>query len=274
MDYFTSGNSYVDHGTYLVALGAFLTSLGWYLLAILKQSEKWLEKRFKEWLLFKTAPTIIMFLIISALIIYGLRMVGRGGTLTTKGWNMLDKYDQREVLVRALAQELVNNIWLLENPPMKRDVYYERINGKDDKNLILRPFPTLRTNTLNTILTSGLWDFGNLTEGEFLIDITNYEKRIGTANYHFHKYNDHLMSKTDPNEQINSGKELQRVIPEKEYFKSLNKSQSQVIKSILKEPRWGIKTKLPEVYNLFQEILQKESTAKKLEEGSSEKNRE
>ena len=115
MDYLTSGNTYVDQGTYLVALGAFLTSLGWYLLATHKQAVKWLEK----WLKLKKAPTIIMFLIISALIIYGPRTVGRGGTLTTKGWNVLDNYEQKKALIQKVVNELIINDLFLpcENLP-------------------------------------------------------------------------------------------------------------------------------------------------------------
>lgn len=264
MDYITSGNSYVDQGTNLIALGAFLTSLGWYLLATHKQRA---ERRFEKRWLFKDAITIIMFLIISVLIICGLRMVGKGGTLTTKGWNIISLGEQRNNLIQAVTQELVMNCGRLGSPPMKGEVHYKEQDGK----LIRYRFSTFRSVALNAVLSSGLWDYGNQTDRKFLNAISDYERGVAYANRKFYSYEDVLSRMEDTNEAIKQSKELQSQTYEKVWFKSFQNRQKQVGNLIWSDYKWAIQTQLPEAYKLLQKIFQEESTVSKSEEGPSEK---
>ncbi len=267
MDYLTNGNSYVDQGTNLVAFGAFLTSLGWYLLATHKQAEKWVEKRLEKRLWFKTVPTIIMFLIISVLIIYGLHMVGKGGTLTTKGWNYISLGEQRNNLIQAVTQEWFMNCAHLAAPPMKGEVHYKEQDGE----LIRYRFPTFRSAALNTVLSSGLWDFGNQTDRKFLETMSDYERNIAYANYKFRSYEDALSRIRDPNEAIKQSKKVRSFTYEKVWFKLFKDKQNQLGKLIWSDYKWAIQTQLPEAYELLQKIFQEESTVSKSEEGPSEK---
>jgi hypothetical protein len=124
---------------------------------------------------------------------------------------------------------------------MEGDVYYP----SEDQRLILRPFPTLRTTALNGVLSSGLWDFRNPTERKFLDKVSEYERKIGTANTIFSSHNDYLLAKADPNKAADFGKRLQRGIPEKEFFKALTNAQSQLITLIQSECRWAIRWQEP-----------------------------
>jgi len=265
MDYLTSGNSYVFWGTVLVAAGAFFFSAGWFLLSICKQADKCLKKQ--QWFKSVVWRRIVISLVIIFLLVFGSWLVGKGGTETTKGWNIISLGEQRNNLIRAISQELYINIKFLEMPPLKGEVHYLSKDGK----WVLRPFPILKTNAIKAFLSSGLWDAGKQTELNFINTIYNYETKIGIANNIFGQYNESLLAKEDPNEAIELGKKLQRCAPEKEYFKSLNNIQSEVTKLILSEYKWAIQTQLPEAYELFQKIFQEESTVSKSEEGISKK---
>ncbi|HUU19751.1 MAG TPA: hypothetical protein VMW72_21550 [Sedimentisphaerales bacterium] len=267
MDYLTSGNSYVDQGTNLIALGAFLTSLGWYLLATHKKAERWLEKRLEKQRWFKAAPAIIMFLIISTPIIYGLRMVSKGGTLTTKGWNIISLGEQRNNLIQAVTQEWFMNCGRLESPPMKGEVYKKQQDGE----LIQISFPRFRSAALNAVLSSGLWDYGNQMDRKFLNTMSVYERGIADANYKFRSYEDALSRIRDPNEAIKQRIKYRNLTYERVWFKLFMDNHNQVGKLIWSDYKWAIQTQLPETYKLIQKIFQEKSTVSKSEESSKKK---
>jgi len=250
MDYEAVGNSCVFWGTVLVAVGAFLFSAGWFLLGIYKQTNEWLENR--RW--FK--PTIIRRIIICAsaliLLIAGSVMVGRGGSLTTKGWNIMSLGDRRSDLIRAVTQEWLMNTRQLHESPMRGETHYV----KKDGGIVRRPFRALRTYTLQAVLSSGLWDYGNRKDKEWLEAISEHEIAIQTANRHFRMYDDNTANKADPNEAIRWAKELQRLIPEKDFFKALLNTQGQLLKLIWSEYSWAIETQMPEAYKLLRQRLQ------------------
>jgi hypothetical protein len=243
MDYLTSGNACLKEGASLIAWGAFLTSLGWVLLGLLLGKygdiNRWLSKvkPFRKTVI-RGIIAIMLLTGIFACIRLGLKKVGEGGTLTTKGWNLLNVHSQRQNLIRAVVQELLMNVVSLEISPIKGEVYYRKENG----DVVPHPFPTLKTTAINAVMSSGLWDFGNQTEENFLYAIFDYERAIGTTNSIFGEYNDSLSNIIDPNKKIAQAEEYQKVASGKvrAYFKSLENTQNEVIKLLLSEYEWAI----------------------------------
>jgi hypothetical protein len=238
MDYLTSGNACLKEGASLIAWGAFFTSLGWVLLGFLLGKyvdiNRWKVKPFRNGII-----AIILLIGIIVSIKIGLKMSGEGGTLTTKGWNLLNIHSQRQNLISAVAQELTTNILFLESPPIKGETYYKKNNGY----VVIRPFPTFKTIALNAVMSSGLLDFGNQTEKNFFDTILDYEIAIGTANNSFDVYNDIVNKVIDPNGKIALSEKQQRYVSEKDFFKSLENKQDEVIKLLLSEYEWAIPSK-------------------------------
>ncbi len=237
MDYCWLGWIWVIVGTILVAIGGLIATYGWELRHPHSSKRKHTLKS-------------------TLCVVGGTIAVAFGGLSMTKGWNVISLGDQRNNLIRAIAQELWMNVRRLESPPIKGEVYYRKENG----GLVPRPFPTLKTSALNAVMSSGLWDIGNKTEEKFLSTITVYEMKIGTANLIFDEYNDFLLKILDPNEKIASAKKFQKVAPEKDYFISLENKQNEVIKQILSEYKWSIPPKEREF--LLQRIGEKSSVGK------------
>jgi len=232
MNYYWRGRILVFVGTILFAIGGLIATYGWNIWS--QQTEKKIYIRKGIWD-----------------IIRGTIIVALAGFLTTHGWNVISLGDQRNNLIRAIAQELLINIQFLESPPIKGEVSYKRENGS----VVLRPFPTLKTTSLNAVMSSGLWDLGNQTEKNFLRTIFNYEGTIGTANGILGLYNDSLSKIKDPNQMIVAAEEYQKVAPEKDYFKFLENMQNEVIKLLLSEHKWAIPSKERE--ELLQRIQEK-----------------
>jgi hypothetical protein len=232
MDYYWRGRFLVFVGTVLFAIGGIIATYGWNIWSRQFDKRKCLREGVWD-------------------IIRGTILVALAGLLTTYGWNVISLGGQRNNLIRAIAQELLMNVQLLESPPIKDEVSYK----KEDDSVVLRPFPTLKTVALNAVMSSGFWDIGKKAEKEFLYAIEAYEGKIGTANHIFDEYNEFLLKTIDPNEKIASAKKFQKVAPEKDYFKSLKNVQNEVIKQILSEYKWAIPSKGREV--LLQRIQEK-----------------
>ena len=204
-------------GTLFFAIGGLLATYGWNIWSHQSDKKKYLREGAWD-------------------IIRGTVFIALAGLLTTHGWNVIRFGEQRNNLIRAIAQELFWNVLSLERPPIKGEVYYKKENG----DLVQRPFPTLKTTALNAVMSSGLWDLGNQTEKNFLYTISDYEGAIGAANRIFGIYNDLWSKIIDPNEEITQAKECQKVAPEKDYFKFLDGVQNEVIKLLLGEYKWAI----------------------------------
>jgi len=224
-------------GTILFAIGGLIATYGWNIWSHQSDKKKYLREGVWD-------------------IIRGTILVALAGLLTTHGWNVISLGEQRNNLIRSIAQELWMNVLRLESPPIKGEVYYRKENG----DLVHRPFPTLKTTALNAVMSSGLWDIGNKIEEKFLYTIDAYERKIGTANRIFDEYNEFLMKKIDPNEKIESAKKFQKVAPEKDYFKSLDGAQNEVIRQLLSEQKWAIPSKEREL--LLQRIRDKTAVSK------------
>ncbi len=237
MDYYWRGRILVFVGTILFAIGGIIATYGWNIWSHQYNKKKYLREGVWD-------------------IIRGATLVALAGLLTTHGWNVISLGEQRNNLIRAITQELLMNVQLLESPPIKGEVSYKKENGS----VVPRPFPTLKTAALNVVISSGLWDIGNKTEKKFLYTIEAYERKIGTANHIFDEYNEFLLKTIDPNEKIASAKKFQKVAPEKDYFKSLENKQNEVIKQILSEYKWSIPPKEREL--LLQRIGEKSSVGK------------
>jgi hypothetical protein len=253
MDYEAVGNSDLFWGTVLVAGGAIVVSVGWFLLGICK----WTDERLKTWRGFKTAimRRSAIGLVVAILILGGSIVVAKGGTLTTKGWNFISFGQQRKNLIRAITAEWLSNNACLAISPMKGEPYYVKEGGV----YVWWFFPTLRSNALNTISSSGFWDYGNQMDKKFLDTVAVYEMTISSANRKFRNYDDSLSNIKDPNERIMQTKKLGTLTREKEWFKSLEDWQNNLGKLIWSECRWAIETQ-PEVYELLRKRFQEKST--------------
>jgi hypothetical protein len=240
MDYCRQGWMLVLVGTLFFAIGGLIATYGWNIWGHHSDKKKYLRKG--AWG-----------------ILLGTFVIALAGWLTTYGWNVIRFGEQRINLIRAFAQELRINVLSLEMSPIKGEVYYRKENG----DVVTRPFPTLKTTALNAVMSSGFWGLGNQTEGNFLDTIADYEMRIGTANRIFGLYNDSLLKTIDPNKMIAVAEECQKAAPERDYFKSLENRQNEVIKLLLGEYKWAIPPKEGE---LLLQIIQEKPPVNKSED--------
>ncbi|MCX5638444.1 MAG: hypothetical protein NTX52_12245 [Planctomycetota bacterium] len=237
MDYYWRGRILVFVGTILFAIGGLIATYGWNIWSHKSDKKKYLREGVWD-------------------IIRGTILVALAGLLTTHGWNVISLGEQRNNLIRAIAQELYMNVLRLESPPIKGEAYYRKENG----DLVQRPFPTLKTTALNVVTSSGLWNLGNQTEREFLFTITDYETAIGNANCIFDVYNDIFSRIKDPNEKIAHAKKCQSFASEKDYSKALENAQNEVIKLLLSEYKGAIPPK--ECEKFLQRIREKTAVSK------------
>ncbi len=221
-------------GTLFFALGGLIATYGWNIWSHQFDKKKYLREGAWD-------------------IIRGTVFIALAGLLTTYGWNVIRFGEQRNNLIRAIYQELRLNLIHLESAPIKGETYYRKENG----DMVPRPFPTLKTTALNAVKSSGLWDLSNQTENKFLYAIYNYEDAIGTANNIFGLYNDTInrLMTIDPNKIIAEAEGYQKVVPERDYFRSLENRQNEVIKLLLSEHQLAIPSKEREV--LLQRIREK-----------------
>jgi hypothetical protein len=220
MDYYWQGRIWVFVGTILFAIGGLIATYGWNIWS--QQTGKKIYTRKGVWD-----------------IIRGTIFVALAGLLTTHGWNVKSLGDQRNNFIRAIAQELLMNVQRLESPPIKGEVAYKNENG----NVVLRPFPTLKADALNAVMSLGLWDIDNKKDQKLLYTIEAYQRKIDTANQIFNEYNETALHKINPDEKIASAKNFQKIAPEKDYFKSLKNAQNEVTKQLLSNYERLIPTK-------------------------------
>jgi hypothetical protein len=233
MDYLTSGNSCINEGTSLVAWGAFLVSLGWFLVGKYRAINRELSRvQFFRKILIHEIIEILIFAGICAFIIIGLKNVGEGGALTTKGWNLQHVHSQKQNLIRAVAQE-----WLLNNIQMKRPPFtglpYDEVSGK------FHIYSILRTNVLNGVLVSGLWTYGDPNGRRFLMTVANYERAIITANQLFPLLNEELTKAGNKEQIIAMAKKYQNQVQQSSWYDNLKKQHLNISKLIFTE-HWEV----------------------------------
>lgn len=217
MDYCWLGWILVLIGTLLFVIGGLVATYGW---------DIWSRKTERGKNLRKCMWTILG----------GTFAIASGGLLTTYGWNVISLGEQRNNLIRAVAQELCMDVNSLESPPIKGETYFI----KNDGDVGIRPYPNLGITALDAVISSGLWNFGNQTERHFLCAIFDYEERLKIVNSKFYWYNESLDHTWDPNRAIALAEAYQKNLPKKDSFKSLKIQQNEVIKLLLTEYKWAI----------------------------------
>ena len=236
MDYLTSGNLCLKEGAFLIAFGAFLTSLGWFLLGKYKYGDIncWLSKiRLFRKAFVRRIITIILLAGIFAFIIIGLKKVCEGGTLTTKGWNLLNVHSQRQNLIRSVAQEWVTNDGAMKEPPVTGPVY-------DKVTTLVYIYPTFKTSALGAFLTSGLWNCDEPNEGRFLTAVSDYENAITVANQFFAYTNTSLTRNISNEQRIAKAVEYQTQILQTEWYHYLKVKHEELRKLLTTEYRWAV----------------------------------
>jgi hypothetical protein len=175
-------------------------------------------------------------------IILGTIAIAGGGLSVTRGWNLLGRNSQRKNLIRAVAQEwLVNNIDL-EQSFLKGEVYWTEKGEKAG----IKLFPTLRTSALNGVLSSGLWNFGNIKERKFLLTIVNYEGPLRTANTIFALFNDNLLRITGLKEKITYAEDYKKQTLTAPWFEDLVKQHKEMRKFLISEYKWAFAEQISE----------------------------
>jgi hypothetical protein len=154
----------------LIAYGAFLTSFGWFLLAKNKEANKWLKKYIG--FMPDIVRDVIIAIILCFLFIAGPHAIGKGGKLTTEGWNLLENHKQKRALIVALAREWILNESCTLLPPMSFDANDPNL-GKEHM-----MYPQFRTSAQDRILTSALFDLTN----QLLLTVVVYEYHITNFN--------------------------------------------------------------------------------------------
>lgn len=180
MDCLTSGNSCINEGISLVAWGAFLVSLGWLLVGKYRAIDRGLSRvRFFRKIFIQEILEILIFAGICASIIIGLKNIGKGSILTTKGWNLLNNYEQKKALIRALAREWLVNELYQHIEPLSFDPNDPNLG---EKRIIYLPFKTFAS---NSVLTSHLFDLQDKDERELCRTTCLYEINATTCNIMF-----------------------------------------------------------------------------------------
>lgn len=251
MNYYRHGWILVLIGTFFFAIGGLIATYGWNIWSHRSEKEKYLREGAWD-------------------IMRGTIIIALAGLLTTHGWNVIKLGEQRSNLIQAITQEWILNITRLGSSPMEGEIYYV----KEDGEYVWRPFPTLRTNAMNAILSSGFWNYGNQMDRKFLDVVEDYEKRAITANRKFRSYDDFFSKIQDPNERIMQTKKVRGLTYEKDWFKSLKNTQNQVGKLVWSKYRWAITKQLPEASELFQQRFQEKPPASEPEKGLLKENTE
>jgi len=180
MDYLTSGNACLKEGAFFIALGAFLTSLGWFLLAKYGDINRLLSKvKFFRKTVVHIIVVIMLLTGIFAFIIIGIIKVGKGGTLTTKGWRQLDNASQKKALIVGLAREWLVNELYQSFPSLSFD--------PNDPNwgVVISIYNSFKTSASNSILRSNLFDLRNKDEQELCLETMLYELNATSCNEWF-----------------------------------------------------------------------------------------
>jgi len=242
MDYLTSGNSCLDRGVSLIAYGAFLTSLGWFLLAKRKEVNKWLKKHIDF------MPAIvgegIITISLCFLLITGPRAVGEDGKLTTKGWNLLKSHEQKKALIVGLAREwLLNELYTIR-PPMSFDANDPKLGEKHFM------YPQFRTSAQDRILTSELFDMTDRKDKELLSLVATYEEVIKSFNTLL-AWENELCVRFPENVEQQKRKEVYLLIRDKAplhiHFKRFHK---ELLKLLEKEYSWALAEARPALANI------------------------
>jgi hypothetical protein len=260
MDYEAIGNSYVKLGGLWVGTGAVLFSLGWFLISNLAstgerlQSSAWLKsagKSFQRWRWFRFAnewlesqpwfetgkeTKFVIFLCAIIVIVVGSVLVGKGGTVTTKGWNMISFGQQRKNLIRAVVVEALFNYGRFLVPPLKGETH----TLHKDREYVFCRFPTLRSNAANAMLSSGFWGYDNAKDSRLLRVVSNHQMRISTANWKFSQYNDAVLRIADPNRRIAKAESVRELARGQEWFKDLRGTGKTLWELMWSEYRWAI----------------------------------
>lgn len=79
-------------------------------------------------------------------------------------------------------------------------------------------FPFLNTNALRAVLSSGLWNFDDANDKEFLLAIAAYERILNVANDIVRSYNEQLARIDDDDERIAQAEQYRTTVDETNWF--------------------------------------------------------
>jgi hypothetical protein len=174
MDYLSLSNDCLHKGQYLLGLGAFLTTLGWFLLGIHKPAEKWLSKcwPFKHLLLRLAAITFS----VSVLIIAGTNMLAEGASLTTRAWNLRGDHGRKQAQILAAAAA-----WKMND--MNLQVLQEAYRvAKNDNYEDLNVFAQFTDGPSLEMLGSGLFMLSDPEDAALVIAVADYDMKAKQTN--------------------------------------------------------------------------------------------
>ncbi|MBN2136504.1 MAG: hypothetical protein JW720_01730 [Sedimentisphaerales bacterium] len=164
MDFEAVGNSCLFWGGVWVGVGAISVSGGWFLLGIYQQANNWLRKRRRFKVAVLRRGSILLAWVI--LVLGGSFLIGKGSTLTTKGWNILDNHSQKQALIVAAIRE-----WKL-NDDLLPLCHFEET---DESVLAERwQYPRFEWNASSTLYSSPLFNVNHSGDSELLKSARNY----------------------------------------------------------------------------------------------------
>lgn len=122
-------------------------------------------------------------------VIIGVIAIGFGGVLSTLGWNTVNKYSQMKALIIAVARE-----WELNESILK-----DKLFNKDEVVALgsRKLYPRLRSNALNTFLSSGIFTAQNIKNRNFLKNVADYEYAISDTNSRLNVSDNFILSTQD-----------------------------------------------------------------------------
>ena len=216
MDYCWQGRIWVFIGALLVAIGTLIATYGW---------NDWTLRTERKRLFRKGMWDIIR----------GTAIVMIGGLLATHGWNVISFGEQRRSLIRALSQEILLSCAELETFVESPSAYRaELVETKKFKIL-----PVIKTNALNGVLASGLWNWENEEDEEFLIACLNCLGRAEKANRVLDSITAKLVT-ASTKEEIATARVLSERIESSEYQDQLKHLFDEVTNLLNKKYEWAL----------------------------------
>jgi len=121
----------------------------------------------------------------------------------------------------------------MKRPPLS-GTPYDKIDGKIDI------YGTLETSALDSVLTSGLWNFGKPEEQEFLLTVVNYEHALTRANALFGIVNADLLQTGTAQQNMLKAERHQKNVNASEWYGALKLQHQKMHELLLRNYRWAV----------------------------------
>lgn len=164
-------------------------------------------------------------------VIIGVIAIGFGGVFSTLGWNTINKYSRMKELIIAIARE-----WEINETILKDDLFNQ---SKEDILGSRVLYPHFKSNSLNAILSSGVFSSKSSKNRKLLRIVADYEYTITDINSRLAVSNNFIVSTPD-NEAI---RKHHKYVIESPGFKGFLQEHSNFRRELSENYKWSFSEK-------------------------------